>query len=89
MENSILMIAANLGVGALGMVGMFLIYRADRKRSDCDSKEMLKEYIAILKANQAITEKATVAMERHAVALSDMTKLIEVIFNTMRADAKK
>jgi hypothetical protein len=100
MDKEVLIMICNMGVGALFGFIMFWVYRADRKQSeDClredrlrserVTKDMLGEYICILKANQSITEKATIAMDKHAVALTSLANLIEVIFQTMRAESKK
>lgn len=84
METDILKYAIEGGVGLVAVVVLFLIYRADRKESQGIANDMLCRYIEILKANQDITVKATIAMDKHAEALKGMADLLKVMYEGMK-----
>lgn len=84
MTESVFVAVANLGVGALLGFIMFLVYRSDRKRSEECLDRNQQEIMDILKTNQEITVKATIAMEKHAEALKGMTDLLKVMYDSMR-----
>lgn len=89
MELEILKYAVEGGVGVLAVVVLFLIYRADRKQSQATADRMFCEVLDILKSNQEITVKATIAMEKHAEALKGMTDLLQVMFDSMKRETRE